>query len=127
MVPRAQELPLFLVQMELVFWLTKRLSGKDILKNSRMRQLSTYSDEKGILRCVIIIVASLYYQLLGRSLQEFYLTDWMNTLNSPGFYQKANLDSKMTEEQFHSLWQMVLSKAVYYEGRATSSVINRLP
>ena len=31
MVPRAQEPPLFSVQMELVFWLTKRLSWKDWL------------------------------------------------------------------------------------------------
>ena len=30
---------------------------------------------KGILICVLIIMASLYCQLLGRSLQEFYLTD----------------------------------------------------
>ena len=37
--------------------------------------LSTSSNRKGILSCVIIIVASLYCQLLGRSLQEFYLTD----------------------------------------------------
>ena len=70
-----------------------------ILKNSRMRQLSTYSNGKGILSCVIIIVASLYCQLLGRSMQEFYLTDWMNTLNRQGFYQKANVDSERTEEQ----------------------------
>ena len=32
---------------------------KPSLKNSRMRQLSTYSNGKGILSCVIIIVASL--------------------------------------------------------------------
>ena len=38
-------------------------------------QESTYSNGKGILSCVIIIVASLYCKLLGRSLQEFYLTD----------------------------------------------------
>ena len=44
-------------------------------------------------------VASLYCQLLGRSLQEFYLTDWVNTLNSQGFYQKASVDSERTEEQ----------------------------
>ena len=48
---------------------------KPSLKNSRMRQISTYSNEKGIFSCVIIVVASLYCQLLGRSLQEFYLTD----------------------------------------------------
>ena len=163
MVSRAQEPPLFSVQMELVFWLTKRLSWKDglrtlivfliehhineyainrlpqvecnllldefptvaetsesnktsliwqgsrvrcntcwdlqsrrnssctegqsystlcgekkpSLKKLRMRQLFTYSNGKGILSCVIIIVASLYCQLLGRSLQEFYLpTEW---------------------------------------------------
>ena len=50
---------------------------------------STDSNGKGILSCVIIIVASLYCQLLGRSLQEFYLTDWMNALNRQGFYQKS--------------------------------------
>ena len=69
---------------------------KPSLKNSRMRQLSTYSNGKGILSCVIIIVTSLYCQLLGRSLQEFYLTDWMNTLNSQDFYQKASVDSERT-------------------------------
>ena len=72
---------------------------KPSLKNSRMRQLSTYSNGKGILSCVIIIVASLYCQLLGRSLQEFYLTEWLKTLNSQGFYQKASVDSERTEEQ----------------------------
>ena len=64
---------------------------KPSLKNSRMRQLSTYSNRKGILSCVRIIVASLNCQLLGRSLQEFYLTDWINTLNSQGFYQKESM------------------------------------
>ena len=48
---------------------------KPSLKNSRMRELSNYSNGKGILRCVIIIVASLFCQLLGRSLQAFFLTD----------------------------------------------------
>ena len=72
---------------------------KPSLKNWRMRQLSTLSNGKGILSCVIIIVASLYCQLLERSLQEFYLTDWKNTLNSRGFYQKADVDSERTEEQ----------------------------
>ena len=48
---------------------------KPSLKNLRLRQLSIYSNGKGILSCVIIIVASLYCQLLGRFLQEFYLTD----------------------------------------------------
>ena len=52
-----------------------------------MRQLSIYSNEKGILSCMIIIVASLYCQLLGRSLQEFYSTNWMS------------VDSERTEEQ----------------------------
>ena len=184
MVLRAQEPPIFSVQMKLVFWLTKRLSWKEGLstlivflighhlsmmtlstghhmysaawrvpnrlwnsesnktsviwqgcrircnscwdlqsrrnssckeddrvishcvkkrshlsKNSRMRQLSTYSNGKGILSCVIIIVASLYCQLLGSSLQEFYLVDWINTLNRQGFYQKASVDSERTEEQ----------------------------
>ena len=72
---------------------------KPSIQNSRMRQLSTYSNGKGILSCVIIIMASLYCQLLGRSLQEFYLTDWMNTWNSQGFYQKTSVDSDRTEEQ----------------------------
>ena len=61
--------------------------------------LYTYSNGKGILRSVTIIGASLYCQLLGRSLQESYWTDWMNTLISQGFYQKANVDSGRTEEQ----------------------------
>ena len=72
---------------------------KPSLKNSKIRQLSTYSNGKGIFSCVIIILASLYCQLLGRSLQEFYLTDWMNTLNSQRFYQKASVYSERTEEQ----------------------------
>ena len=54
---------------------------------------------KGILSCVIIIVASLYCQVLGKSLQEFYLTNWINTLNSQDVYQKASVDSERTEEQ----------------------------
>ena len=37
--------------------------------------------------------------LLGRSLQEFYLTDWMNTMNSQGLSHKASVDSERTEEQ----------------------------
>ena len=41
----------------------------------KMRQLSTYSKGKGIFSCVIIIVAPLYCQLMGKSLQEFDLTD----------------------------------------------------
>ena len=73
---------------------------KPSLKNLRMRPLSAYSKGKGILSCVIIIVASLYCQLLGRSLQEFYLIDWMTTSNTQGFYQKASVDSERTEEQF---------------------------
>ena len=72
---------------------------KPSLKNSRMHELSTNSKEKGILSCVIIIVASLYCQLLGRFLQEFCLTDWIKTLNSQGFYQKASVDFERTEEQ----------------------------
>ena len=43
---------------------------KPSLKNSRMQQLSTYSKGKGILKSEIIIEASLYCQLLGRSLLE---------------------------------------------------------
>ena len=72
---------------------------KPSLKNSRMPQLTTNSNGKGILSCVIIIVASLSCQLLGRSLQEFYLTDWMNTLNRQSFYQKASVESERPEEQ----------------------------
>ena len=49
------------------------LSGeKPSLKNSRMQQLSTYSKGKGILKSVTIIKASLYCQLLGRSLLGSY-------------------------------------------------------
>ena len=43
---------------------------KPSLKNSRMHQLSTYSNRKGILKSVTVIGASLYCQLLGRSLQQ---------------------------------------------------------
>ena len=42
------------------------------LNNSRMQQLSTYSKGKGILKSVTIIEASLYCQLLGRSLLGSY-------------------------------------------------------
>ena len=42
------------------------------VKNSRMQQLSTYSKGKGILKSVTIIEASLYCQLLGRSLLGSY-------------------------------------------------------
>ena len=45
---------------------------KPSLKNSRMQQLSTYSKGKEILKYVTVIEASLYRQLLGRSLQEFH-------------------------------------------------------
>ena len=72
---------------------------KPSLKNSRMQQLSTYSKGKGILKSVTIIEASLYCQLLGRSLIESYRIDWMNILNSQGFYQKASVDSRKTDEQ----------------------------
>ena len=163
MVPRAQEPPHSLMQMELVFWLTKKLSWKDGLntlmvslighhlsmmklssdyhrwnvirclmssqclwncesnktpviwqgsrircntcrdlqsrRSSRMQQLSTCSKGKGILKSVTIIEASLYCQLLGRSLLGSYWTDWMNTSNGQGFYQKASVDSGKTEEQ----------------------------
>ena len=45
---------------------------KTSLKNSRMQQLFTYSNGKGILRSVAIIEASLYCQLLGRALLGSY-------------------------------------------------------
>ena len=60
---------------------------------------STYANGKGILKSVTIIGASLYCHLLGRTLQESSWTDWMNTLNSQGFYQKAKVNSGKTEEQ----------------------------
>ena len=72
---------------------------KPSLKNSRMQQLSTYSKGKEILKSVTIIEASLYCQLLGRSLLGSYCIDWINTLNSQGFYQKASVDSWKQEEQ----------------------------
>ena len=45
---------------------------KPSFKNSRMQQLSTYSKGKEILKSVTIIEASLYCQLLGRSLLVSY-------------------------------------------------------
>ena len=42
----------------------------------------------------IIIGVSLYFQLLGRFLQESYWTDWMINLNSQGFYQKKKKKKK---------------------------------
>ena len=83
---------------------------KPSLKNSRMRQLSTNSNGKGILSCVIIIVASLYSQWLGRTLQEFYLTDWMNTLNRQVFYQKASVDSERQRNNWHDLHSKAASR-----------------
>ena len=65
---------------------------KPSLKNSRMQQLPTSSKGKGILKSVTIIEASLYCQLLGRFVLGSYWTDWMNTWNSQGFYQKASVD-----------------------------------
>ena len=50
--------------------------------------ISTYSKGKGIVKSLTIIGASLYSQLLERSLLESHWIDWMNTLNSKGFYQK---------------------------------------
>ena len=41
-----------------------------------------------------LIIASCWEEV-----QESYWTDWTNTLNSQGFYQKANVDSGRTEEQ----------------------------
>ena len=64
-----------------------------------MQQLSTYSKGKGILKSVMIIKASLYRQSFGKSLLGSYWIDWMNTLNSQGFYQKASVASEKTEEQ----------------------------
>ena len=52
---------------------------KPSLKNLRMQQLSTYSKGMGILKSVTIIEASLYCQLLGRSLLGSYWIDWMNS------------------------------------------------
>ena len=72
---------------------TLRVENKSSLRNSRMQHLSTYSKGKEILKSVTIIEASLYCQLLGRSLQESYWIDWMNTLNCQGLYQKASVDS----------------------------------
>ena len=56
-------------QIELFHIMWKK---KPSLKNSRMQQLSAYSKGKGILKSVTIIEASLYCQLLGRSLPESY-------------------------------------------------------
>ena len=72
---------------------------KPSLMNSRMQQLSTYSKRKGIIMSVTIIEASLYCQLLGRFLLGSYWTDWMNTWNGQGLYQKASVESGKTEEQ----------------------------
>ena len=73
---------------------------KPSLKNLRMQQLSISTKRKGILKSVTIIEASLYCQLLGRVLLGSYWTDWRNTWNSQGFYQKASVDSGKTEEQY---------------------------
>ena len=57
---------------EKLSYFTLRGEEKPSLKNSRMQQLSTYSEGKGILKSVTIIEASLYCQLLGRSLLGSY-------------------------------------------------------
>ena len=45
--------------------------------------------ERESLRCVIIIMASLYCQLLERSSQEFYLINWMNTNEQSGLLPES--------------------------------------
>ena len=83
---------------------------KPSLKNSRMQQLSTYSKGKGILKSVTIIEASLYCQLLGRFLPGSYRTDWMNTWNGQGFYQKASVDSGKQRNNRHDLHSTTASR-----------------
>ena len=87
-----------------IMWRKKR---RHPLKNSRMQQISTYSKGKGISKSVKIIEASLYCQLLGRSLLGSYWIDWMNTLNSQGFYQKARrtIDMIFTARQLQEKCQ----------------------
>ena len=84
---------------EEALWCTKESIWSPELRNSRMQQISTYSNGKGILKSVTIIGASLYCQLLVRALQESYWIDWMNILNSQDFYQKASVDTGRTKEQ----------------------------
>ena len=79
---------------------------KQSLKNSRMQQLSTYSKGKGILKSVTIIEASLYCQILGISLLESYWIDWMNTLNSQGFYQKVSVKDGGTIDMIFTARQL---------------------
>ena len=78
--------------------------------NSRMQQLPTYSKGKGILKSVTIIEASLYCQLLGRSLLGYYWIDWMNILNSQGFYQKARWIQERQRNNSHDLYSTTASR-----------------
>ena len=67
--------------------------------------LSTYSKGKGTLKSVTFIKASLYCRLPRRSLLESYWIDWMNSLNSQGFYEKVNVDStKRQRNNRHDLY-----------------------
>ena len=98
---------------------------KPSIKKSRMHQLSTYLNGKGIRSCVIIIVAPLYCRLLGRSLQDFYLTDRMNTFGRSrllpeskcGFrkdrrtidmiFTERQLQEKCQEQNMDSTWPLL--------------------
>ena len=55
-----------------------------IPQDSRIQQLSTHSKEKGILKSVTVIEASLYCQLLGRSLLESPTESIENTFGPKG-------------------------------------------
>ena len=65
---------------------------KPPLKNSSMCQLSTYSNRKGILSCVIIIVASLFCQLLGRSLARLLLNRLNEHLEQSGLLPESQCE-----------------------------------
>ena len=68
------------------------------------------SNGKGIFSCVIIFVVSLYCQLLGRSLQEFYLTDWMNTLNRQASTRKPVWIQKGQRNNWYDLHSKAASR-----------------
>ena len=75
-----------------------------------MQQLSTGTKGKGILKSVTIIEASIYCQLLGRSLLGSYWIDWMNTLNSQGFYQKPMWIQERQRNNRHDLISTTASR-----------------
>ena len=70
-------------------------------KNSKMRQLSIYSNGKGISSCVIICLLSIAGKVLARVL----LNRLNEHLEQSGLLPESSVESERTEEQFTWLLQ----------------------